>query len=326
MGGYFGMNLPDYGDPFPNALKFQSARAALRAVLENLNVKRVLLPVYICNVVVQAVIDSGAIVERYTLDDLFYPKGLPNPLPEDCILLYVNYFGLCDENVKRLYHKISKKQLIIDNSQALFASASNVMAAIYSIRKFIGVPDGGLLITSEVDVNIPENEDMDSLSRMGHLLLRLAYSARDGYLSFAEAEKSLNDTKPLKMSRLTKRLIASVDMGLVKRKRRENYLELAAKLDKFNEQKLSIETGSVPLCYPLFVGRNVDHMKQVLSDKGIFVPTYWSEIDAVIECDSIEYHLLHCCLFIPCDQRYSTSQMNVLAMKIILALECENEC
>ena len=62
-------------------------------------------------------------------------------LPEDCDVLYVNYFGLCDENVERLLQEVPKEKLIIDNSQALFALPSNAMATIYSIRKFIGVPD-----------------------------------------------------------------------------------------------------------------------------------------------------------------------------------------
>jgi len=38
------MELPNHGDPFPDKLKYQSARAALRAVLEHENIKHLFLP------------------------------------------------------------------------------------------------------------------------------------------------------------------------------------------------------------------------------------------------------------------------------------------
>ena len=85
-----------------------------------------------------------------------------------------------------------------------------------------------------IDMCIPENEDTGSLERMNALLLRTAYSARAGYSSYVASEKTLNNTKPLKMSRLTSRLMASFDMNVVKRKRRENFLELSEQLDNMN--------------------------------------------------------------------------------------------
>jgi hypothetical protein len=63
--GYFGLELPDHGDTFPNAIKLQSGRAALRAVLECLDIKRILLPAYICDSVIQSVIDAGVVAKKY---------------------------------------------------------------------------------------------------------------------------------------------------------------------------------------------------------------------------------------------------------------------
>jgi hypothetical protein len=61
IGGFFELTLPDFGDPFPSSfLKFQSARAALRAILENRQFARVLLPAYICGAVVRAVVDAAS--------------------------------------------------------------------------------------------------------------------------------------------------------------------------------------------------------------------------------------------------------------------------
>ena len=47
-------------------------------------------------------------------------KNLPDAVQEKSVVLYVNYFGLCGNNVKRLYRELPKNSLLIDNSQALF--------------------------------------------------------------------------------------------------------------------------------------------------------------------------------------------------------------
>lgn len=92
IGGYIGLDLPDYGDPFPEPfIKFQSGRAALRAVLEGSGIKRIMLPAYICDSVIQRLSMREAVVETYCLDEPLYPRGLPDPFPEKCHLLYVNY-------------------------------------------------------------------------------------------------------------------------------------------------------------------------------------------------------------------------------------------
>lgn len=320
IGGYFGMDLPYYGEAFPDTIKFQSGRAALRAALVSADIKHVLLPAYICDSVIQAIVDAGAGVETYRLDNSLCPIDCPNSLPEKSALLYVNYFGLCEANVTHLLEKIPGNQLIIDNSQALFSQSANVLATIYSPRKFVGVPDGGLLVASGVKVNVPEYEDTGTLARVRPLLLRMAYTAKDGYPEYLKSEKAFNDTKPLKMSRLSKRILNSIDMVAVKSQRRENFLMLAARLDKINLNKWELDSESVPLCYPLVVGWDVERLKKSLVDKGIYIPTYWPEVKPRAT-DGVEHRLINFCLAIPCDQRYSLDQMSYLADEIISGLD-----
>lgn len=319
IGGYFGLDLPDCGDAFPDVIKYQSGRAALRAALECAGITRVMLPSYICDSVIQAIIDAGAVVETYRLDDSLYPKCLPDSLPDKCALLYVHYFGLCAANVKRLLQEIPSNQLIIDNSQALFALPTKALATIYSPRKFVGVPDGGLLVASGLEINVPEDEDKGSFARMRHLLLRMAYTAQNGYPDYIESEKSLENTQPLRMSRLTSRILASIDMTTVKRWRRENYLALATSLDKYNDIKWELDSESVPLCYPLIVGWEVEHLRKALAGKGIYIPTYWPDARPRVS-DGIEHLLTNCCLAVPCDQRYSLDQMTYLTDEIVFSL------
>lgn len=324
IGGYIGLDIPDHGDPFPDAMKFQSGRAALRAALESARITRVLMPAYICDSVIQAAMDAGAVVDTYRLDDSLYPKCASDALPPGCALLYVNYFGLCAANVTRLLQEVPGHQLIIDNSQALCAQPTKALATIYSPRKFVGVPDGGLLVRNGFELAAPEAEDNGSLPRMRHLLVRMAYTAREGYPYYKESEKSLESTQPLRMSKLTNRVLASVDLSAVKRMRRANYLALASRLDTYNVLKWELDSESAPLCYPLIMRREAHHLVEMFAAKGIYLPIYWSDARARIS-DGIEHRLINYCLAVPCDQRYSLDHMALLADQIDVILRTAGE-
>jgi hypothetical protein len=319
IGGYFGLELPDHGDAFPTAIGFQSARAALRAVLESANTARVLLPAYICDPVIRAVVDAGAMVETYGLDDSLYPRDLPHRLSKNTVVLYVNYFGLCGTNVRRLLEVVPRCQLIVDNSQALLTPPTMGFATLYSPRKFVGVPDGGLLVTA-LTIGAPKREDTGSLGRMTHLLQRMAHTAQDGYVDFLASEDSLSDTTPLRMSRLTRHVLSSIDMTAVKRKRRDNFATLAIRLDEYNVHGRQLDAESAPLCYPLVLPRNVERLKSALLAKRVYVPTYWPEVRSRAY-GGIENELTNCCLMLPCDQRCSPDQMSSLADTIVSCLD-----
>lgn len=311
IGGYFGLELPYYADLYPEALKYQSGRAAIRAVLESAGIERVMLPAYICDSVIKAVVDSGAMVETYTLDASLYPEDLPRHLPERCALLYVNYFGLCQKNISRLLVEIPGDRLIIDNSQALFAEHEDVLATIYSPRKFAGVPDGGLLrVSPTLNVALPMEEDKASIERMRSLLIRMAYSAREGYADFQKIAISLKDTTPLVMSRLTQRLMKSIPWDQMAKRRRENFIVMAQKLDAINDMHWELGEHDVPMCYPLTLrGRQISNIKSELVARNIFVPIYWQDALPRIKPDSIEAVLTNETLFLPIDQRLECAQV-----------------
>lgn len=316
IGGYFGLDLPDFGDHFPDMLKYQSARAALRAVLEHIKVSTLLLPAYICNAVIQAVVDAGVQPKFYYLDEHFFPKDLPNK-NSDSFLLYVNYFGLNEQNVTKLLELWPKKQLLIDNSQALFAKPTDAIATIYSPRKFLGLPDGGMLHVPSLSMLEPDEEDTESINRMKHLLLRTAFSARYGYSDYLVAEQTLENTKPLAMSQITRRLITSIDLQIIKIKRRENFLIISEKLNQYNSISHHLEADVVPLCYPLlFKENNVDLIKKNMIKNNIFIPTYWTEVLSRVFLGSFEHTIINNCLSVPCDHRYGKVEMIELAENI----------
>lgn len=319
IGGYFGLDLPVYPDLYPEAMQFQSGRAAIRAVLECAGIERVMVPAYVCDSVIKAVADAGAVVETYALDEALYPRDLPRQLPERCAVLYVDYFGLCRNNVQRLLGEIPGDRLIIDSSQALFAPHEDVLATIYSPRKFAGVPDGGLLKTApSLNVAVPVEEDRASLERMRSLLLRMAYSAREGYADFQKIAVSLKDTTPLRMSRLTRRLMQSIAWEQVGRQRRENFQAIARKLDAINDRQWTLGEHDVPMCYPLTLrGSTTERIRAELLERNIFVPVYWQDALARITPGTIEATLIHKTFFLPIDQRMERTQAESLGALVL---------
>jgi hypothetical protein len=321
IGGYFGLDLPNYGDLYPDAIKFQSGRAAIRAVLECNGITRVMMPAYICDSIIKSAVDAGVEVETYDLDESLYPKNLPRSMPDQCAVIYVNYFGLCQQNISRLLEEIPGDRLIIDSSHALFDPHTDALATIYSPRKFVGLPDGGLLRASpQLRITPPVEEDQGSFERMKYLLVRMAYSAREGYADFDKARNSLRDLPPLAMSRLTRRLMKSIRWDQVSTRRKENYAVMARLMGAINEMHWTLGENDVPLCYPLTLrGCGINKIKNELAMLNVFTATYWPDALPRIKANTIEAALINETLFLPIDQRLEPAQVEAVG-KLVLKL------
>lgn len=322
MGGYFELAMPIHPDPYPSPfLKYQSARAALRALLEQSKCVCVLLPSYVCDSVIDAVADSGRQVEFYSLDAGLLPNVDPADLGLNTWLLYVNYYGLCDYQTRLVAQRYPASQLVIDNTQALFGWTSPDCATIYSPRKFVGLPDGGLLIAPTKKLEPPEDQDKGSFARMDHLLIRMAEGAQAGYAQFLTAGRSLGNTSPLRMSTITNRLLSGIDFDAVRVRRSSNYKRLATKLGVLNEWDWRENVDVAPLCYPLMLQSDVGALRQWLIARGIFIPTYWEDARGRVEAASIEQRFLCQCLALPCDQRYNHKEIDAMATLIRVGLK-----
>lgn len=319
VGGYFGLDLPDYGDLYTDAVKFQSGRSAMQAVLECNGIDRVMMPSYICDSIIKSAADAGVEVELYDLDESLYPKKLPLELSSGCVFLYVNYFGLCQQNVFRLLEVLPSNQLVVDNSHALFATSTQALASVYSPRKFAGLPDGGMLIASpSLKITPPMEEDQGSFGRMRHLLTRMAYSAQEGYADFDAARNSLKEQPVLAMSRLTQRLMRGIRWDQVNERRRKNYIVMAQLMDANNDMHWTLGDKDVPLCYPLMIkGRDMSEIKKELIALNVFTATYWPDVIPRVKLNTIESSLVFETLFLPIDQRLEAWQVEEIAMLVL---------
>jgi hypothetical protein len=310
IGGYMEIALAERGSAaYPQTTAFQSARAALFALLAVGRPRRIWMPRLICDSMIAPSMSAGVEVELYELTPDLRIAEQVKPGRLDW-LLYVNYFGICGHASSDALSRFGPERVILDHSQAFYAAPPPCLAAIYSPRKFFGLPDGGLLAT-QLPVPRPAETDTRSVERMKHLLLRLDDSPEAGYRDYRIAEETLEDFQPQGMSVLTRKLFASYDAEDARVRRNENFRRLHALLGKRNKVPLALADVDGPLCYPYAAER--PGLRRALLERRVFVPSYWPEVLGRAARQSVEEYWVTSVLPLPCDQRYGDDAMTRMA-------------
>ncbi len=120
-------------------MKFDYACDALKYLIKIFEIEKIHIPYYLCDVIRHAVVEMGCKPIFYHIDDNFMPFG---EFPKEDYILYPNYFGICDKNVKILVEKYPK--LIVDNAHAYYAQPSGY-ASFNAEHKFLPVSKGANL-------------------------------------------------------------------------------------------------------------------------------------------------------------------------------------
>jgi hypothetical protein len=306
IGGYFELELAHSRQHLhTDAVRFHSARAAFLALIRTAKPKRVWMPHYLCDSMFLPLRAAGVRVERYSLNERFEVNVEPD-MREGDWLYYVNYFGLCERQASLIMSRFGPSRVVIDNCQAFFSAPQPCAATIYSPRKFFGVPDGGLLISAR---RVPQPATLDDASkhRSRYLIERLAEGAEAGYTSYQSAEQTLENLEPRQMSRLTSRLLASIDFERARAVRNENFRILHEKLGRSNTFPIDLSQVNGPMCYPLFI--DSPGLREHLIASRIFVATYWKEVLQTVADTSWEAAFVKNIVPLPCDQRYGADAM-----------------
>lgn len=314
IGGYFEFDLPDLGQfPYPQAFKYNSARSAFYDLLVQNNIKKVWMPNFICDSIIEPLILLNVSIQYYDIDSNFYPD-LPDQIQIDEYMFYVNYFGLCTSVQKNILAKYPANQVIFDHSQAFFIPPFECFATIYSPRKFLPVAEGGLLVTESISkANYSSSEIEWILDQYQHTFIRKLSSAKEGYEKFKQSEILLNDCIPREMSKITEEILYSLDYSKLKKIRLENFNYLHHALSDINQLEVDISTLQSPLIYPLLLDKN--YSKELIKE-NIFIPTYWLDCLKRASRSSFEYKFINNTTNLVCDHRYSNKEMQFQIYKI----------
>lgn len=311
------MELPR-GEHYHNTgIRLNTARSCIEYVLRLRSYRKVYIPYFTCETAVQPFKLLGVDYEFYTIDSKLEPVTLPD-LKDGEAFLYTNYFGLKQDCVERLAMHFGER-LIVDNAQAFYAEPIPGIDTFYSARKFFGVPDGAYLYCTKEPDPVPEQDgrrrdacvpvpEQDiSYQRMSHLLKRVDLGAESGYSDFRHNDDLLAGLPIMRMSRLTERLLGSIDYQSAKEARRSNYEQLEKELGRYNKLVLTPPDGTVPMVYPFMA--DDANLKQKLIGNKIFVATYWPNVFEWCAKNTWEYTLAEQGCFLPVDQRYGRCEM-----------------
>jgi hypothetical protein len=309
IGGYFELELRK-GNHFHHAIELNSGRNAFEVILRNNQYKKIWVPNYTCNAILDVIAKTKQEYGFYKIDENLEP--FVSPLERNEVLLYTNYFGLKGNLVKKL---ASQYNIIVDNTQAFYATPLPMVNTFYSCRKFFGVPDGAYLYTNNACNQIEAfNDDVPHYS---HLIKRLNGNASDGYCDYREAEDYFKTAPIQQMSAVTSALLENVNYVSCAEIRHNNFMHLHNKLGRCNELKWIDTTATLeaPMVYPLLIKSN--KLRQKLIDSKIFVATYWPEIFKRCAVRSWECYLAEYLIALPIDQRYGIEEMDYILERVL---------
>jgi hypothetical protein len=320
IGGLYGLeyNLHTEGDK-PSFLSDRdilliNARSGIWLLVNQLKPRKAWIPSYLCHTIIKAIDRSITTVRYYEVNyDLdIASESWINEVEKGDIVVFIDYFGFPYSH--SIGARVRERGAIVleDASQALLSSHVGLHSdyALFSPRKWIGVPDGGILRCPEgcrfVDVVPLEPDASWWLKAYRASVLRRLFDegvpTREWFELFREAEETA-PIGPYSMSQLSQIIIScSVDYSILARKRIDNYTILLEELSDYAIFS-KLEPDTVPLGFPVRID-NRDAVRHALFDEEIYPPVHWS-IDGIVPRDFKESHrLAQNIMTIPCDQRY----------------------
>ena len=323
MGGMFGLeinfqpDLPSLAVPPILAgphLRLATARSAFTLLARTLQPPTVWLPSYLCGVVLEAFKDAGTCVKFYPVGEQLKitDEAWINSVESQDMVVFIDYFGF---NMWNFYGKAVKKRsawVVEDACQAMLnlSFSENADYVIASPRKFLGVPDGGILLAQNeaklpsVALPPPPAEWWIDSLKASHL--RASFDRHGGSREWFEIFRKTDPNgpvEPTRMSELSSQLLDhAFHYETISSLRRSNFRQLAEGLAEFAIY-MELPDDVVPLAFPVRT-RERDRVVQDLRCHEIFPPIHWP-IKNIVPNDFYHSHKLSIeIMSLLCDQRY----------------------
>lgn len=317
IGGFFGLHLPEqaarhnfltlWGLQRRPHRFFANGRSALHQALIECSPKTLWLPAFCCASLMPA---TKVAVRFFPITSAFSPDVdfLKTHVQAGDAVLAIDYFGL---NPSRdfLHHAASTPGItwIEDRAQAMLpARKAWGDCVIYSPRKLLGVPDGGILVGAQ-----GEETSWNADPAFIHAAL-LRYEDEeeqhnDTWYAAFTAQENAQRVSDTGMSRIGRHILAATDPRPLIRARQRNY----ATLNRLLPGRALIDANPrdfVPLGFPLRV-RDRRKTVDTLAASGIFTGHYWPDMPSPA-AEFVEAHrLAEELVLLPVDHRYDAQDM-----------------
>lgn len=285
-----------------DGIKMNCGRNCLAYLILAREIRKLVLPYYMCCSVLELCQRYGVETRFYHIDSFFRPENIE--LADDEWLYFMNFYGqMCQLEIEEYVYKYQR--IIVDFTHDYFHGPIKGTDTLYTCRKFFGVSDGAILYT---DVKHPEIEieTDESFERLHYLLGRFERPASEFYDEAVKNNGRFRCAPIRKMSKLTENLLHGIDYQWVKERRTDNYAYLNIHLKGINQLKVKDIEGA--FAYPFMVSDG-ERVKKELAASKIFIPTLWPNVLDSMPEDTVEFQMAKNILPLPCDQRYTESDM-----------------
>lgn len=320
-----------------NAYCLRSGRDALKVIARAHSGAKVYLPTLCCDSMITPFEMYNCEIEFYPLTNALavdYPQLLEklDRTYDKILLLYFDYFGIpmfSDIQLKEIKAKYKHLVLIRDITHTLLIHNELEHGDNYtiaSLRKWINIPDGGLLWT-DYEVNRSEwcESPVFAIQRLEAQKLRTVFfetgieEIKKQYRKIFSSVSNLLDSNqhPVKMTEYSYQIAFNTDWKQIRKIRKENADVLREIFAKCIDIKVIDSCGDESNLYvPILVNRR-DIVQNCLSKLGIFNTIIWPLRDEQKKCcENTEYIHNHM-LAVPCDQRYSQDDMVYIGEEIV---------
>lgn len=238
-----------------NLIKLNTARNALKYVINAFCIKELYVPYYICPAIRTAVNKENCKIIYYHIGKDFRPL---QKFCNDAYILYPNYFGVCSSIVEELSKQY--KNLIVDNAHSYYSQPKGI-ASFNSLRKFFPMLcDGSFLYTKKLsNMNIQKDE--------------FEYSPK--ILTYEELCKNENrlDTEEIKY-------ISDTTLNSIPSDDRNSRIEKFYYWQKRFNGNIKLNSNDVPFVYPYFAKseKEANEIVTELKKENITIFRYWNNM------------------------------------------------
>jgi hypothetical protein len=330
LGGAFGLQTPGAAVEPPFRARyvrfFLSVRCILRALIETHKPKSAWLPSYLCREILTPFKQAQVAVRFYAIDSQLRVSGDHGWIGEiqaGDLVLVIHYFGFPDRSFPAREIAERGALLIEDASQALFCPQQfpESLGILYSPRKFLGVPDSGVLV-SDAETGLESMKLEPPPDAWWRAALKVSLNRREfdltgqpdnWFVQFQQVERDF-PVGPFRASDLSRTLLLSMDYAAMRARRRANYarlLELAERHAVFPV----LGPDVVPLGFPIRVEKR-DELLSRLHAAKIYAPVHWRIEGTAPPVFRESHELSATSITLLCDQRCTLRDMERQAAEL----------
>ena len=333
IGGFFALDETGTGgladlwqiDP---GLAWENASSAFAALIAQIKPTAVWMPGFLCNHMAQAVPQSLRRYFRLT-NEMEPDTATMTAVAAGDLVLAVNYFGRCPGPSWREFVASRPDVFFIEDCAQSFDTGQSAWGdwRLYSPRKILGVPEGGLLVPHSVRARQmavrgptdPSDPDL-ALQRLTPMKLRRE-QPRNNVLWHPLHQRSEANGKVSNRAMAPDALavLCSVDPVPIAARRKANFDYLKDRLGPFGLIQRP-DTSFVPFGFPIALPANDrGHVLTKMYQETVFAAIHWRDIAAPAPF-AFEHSLSASTATLPCDQRYDTADMERICATFLGAL------